>query len=97
MPTAHSHPEVVHVELHHHPHEWSNGEEPESYRFRVIGLPWGPERWVVHVVFAEQPAPDKFRTRHMTMLRGLINKSLSAQLGRDITAWDNSLLSWEDK
>ena len=96
MPTAHSHPEVVHVELHRHPNEWSNGEVPESYRFRVIGIPWGPERWVVHAVYANQPAPSTFKTRNIGMLRGLINASLSEQLGRDVNAWDTSLLAWED-
>jgi hypothetical protein len=88
-------PDVVRIELHHHPREWSNGSPAEVYKFRVIGKAWGG-RWMVHAVYANRPAPLGMRLRAMGILKALINSALSEQLGKEVPSWENSLLSWED-
>ena len=85
--------DAVTVVLHHHPHEWSNGSPPEVYKFRVMGKPWG-QRWVIHSVYANRTLPPEFRLRSMSVLRGLINSSLTEQLGTEISPWQNDLLAW---
>jgi hypothetical protein len=88
-------PDVYHVELHHHPREWSNGELPTTYKFRVLGKAWGL-RWIVHSVYANKPAPPEFRSRHMPVLKALISHNLTELIGSEISQWDNGLLAWED-
>ena len=89
-------PDVVIIRLHYHPHEWSTDDAPPMvYKFRVLGKPWG-QRWVVHSVYANRTLPPEFRLRSMRILRGLINSSLTEQLGKEILPWQNDLLAWEE-
>jgi hypothetical protein len=88
-------PDVMYVELHYHPQEWTNGETPAVYKFRVTGKTWGTSRWVVHAVYADRPAPASGR-HNMGALRALLTQELSHRLGRDISDWENGLLAWED-
>lgn len=89
-------PDVVHVELHYHPTEWTNGIAEDIYKFRVTGKTWGTSRWVVHAVYANRPAPTLGRN-NLTTLRALLTAELSHRLNREISDWENSLLAWEDK
>ena len=89
-------PDVVHVELHHHPKSWSACALPaQLYKFKCLGRPWGPTRWVVHAIWANRPEPD-MRSCAMSALRELISSTLSEQLGREISDWSRSLLAWKD-
>lgn len=89
-------PDVVHVELHYHQTEWTNGEAPDVYKFRVTGKAWGTGRWVVHAVYANRPAPALGRKDLMSTLRALLTSELSQRLNREISVWENGLLAWED-
>jgi hypothetical protein len=92
----HNFPDVVHVELSHHFNEWSTPALPaQLYKFRCLGRPWGPTRWVVHAIWANRPEPD-MRSCAMSVLRELISSALSEQLGREISDWSRSLLAWKD-
>ena len=92
-------PDVVYVELHHHPTEWSVGEAAEVYKFRCLGRAWGATRWVVHAVWANKVKPTLSTPRPfaMAILRQLISDELSQKLRREIPQWDNDLLAWEDR
>ena len=92
-------PDVIHVELHHHSVEWSNGEAPEIFKFKCIGRVWGSTRWVVHAVWADKPAPAPSASRAFSLatLRQLISNELSQKLRREIPQWDNDLLAWEER
>lgn len=93
-------PDVMYVELHYHPHQWSDGPSQETYKFQVIGKSWGA-RWLVHAVWANKPEPPSMNPRALRILKSLISAALSEFSnhiirGREIPPWDNSLLAWKD-
>jgi hypothetical protein len=89
-------PDVAHVELYHHPLEWSVGEAPQVYKFKCIGRSSGA-KWQVHAVWVNRPAPSASRAFSLATLRQLISNELARQLHREIPPWDNDLLAWEDR
>jgi hypothetical protein len=86
-------PDVYYVELHHSATEWTDGTLPDVYKFRITGKGWG-ERWIVHSVYVDKPAPPDWKLRTIRVLKQRINRALSELLEKEIPQWDSGLLAW---